>query len=143
MNPTERSRLSWEESALRLAFNIADYRSPDPYVQVGAVIIKIDNSIILGYNGAPPNIEIDWSNREERRKRVIHAEENVLSEVKYGEVKLMAVTALPCEICIKSAAKKGVKTIIYSEILKNYDSSLSFKLAKEFGIALKQIKFNN
>lgn len=140
MNSTERPRLSWEKTALKLAYNIADYRSPDPFVQVGAVIIKTDNSIILGYNGAPPNIEIDWSNRDERRKRVIHAEENVLSEVKYGEVKLMAVTGLPCEICIKTAAKKGVKTIIYGELLKGYNSDLTIQLAKEFMIELKQIK---
>ena len=139
MNKTERPRLPWDITALKLAFDIAEYRSPDPYVQVGAAIIKTDNSIILGYNGAPPKIEIDWSNRDERRKRVIHAEENALSEVKYGEVKLMAVTALPCANCLKTAAKKGVKTIIYNQILDNYDNNLTFKLAEEFGINLKQL----
>lgn len=35
-----RKRYSWEETALRLAFDIADYRSQDPYIQVGAVILK-------------------------------------------------------------------------------------------------------
>lgn len=131
-----RKRLSWEETALKLAFNIADYRSEDPFVIVGAVIIKNDNSIILGYNGAPPQIDIDWSNRDERRKRVIHAEENVLSEIKYGEAKIMAVTAVPCNICIKTCAKKGIKTIYYRDLLEGYDNDLTFKLAKEFGIEL-------
>lgn len=131
-----RKRLSWEETALKLAFNIAEFRSEDPYVQVGAVIIKNDNSIILGYNGAPPNIDIDWSDRDERRKRVIHAEENTLSEIKYGEAKIMAVTAVPCNICIKTCAKKGIKTIYYRDLLEGYDNELTFKLAKEFGIEL-------
>ncbi len=90
-----RKRLSWEETALKLAFNIADYRSEDPYIQVGAVIIKHDNSIILGYNGAPPKVEVDWSNRDTRRDRVIHAEENALDNIKFGEAKIMAVTAMP------------------------------------------------
>jgi hypothetical protein len=35
-----RPRLSWEETAIRLAFNIADYRSEDPYVRVGAVTVS-------------------------------------------------------------------------------------------------------
>ena len=135
-----RNRLSWPETALKLAFNIAEYRSEDPYVIVGAVIIKTDNSIVLGYNGAPPNIDIDWSNRDERRKRVIHAEENVLSEIKYGEAKIMAVTAVPCSICIKTCAKKGIKIIYYRDLLEGYDNELTFKLAKEFGIEL--IKLN-
>ena len=73
----KRERLSWEDTAINLAFQIADYRSEDPYVQVGAVAVKKDKSIILGYNGAPSGIEIDWSNRDERRKRVLHAEANV------------------------------------------------------------------
>ena len=137
--PEGRQRLSWPETALRLAYNIADYRSQDPYVQVGAVIIKNDNSIILGYNGPPPEIEIDWSIRDERRKRIIHAEENVLSEIKRGEARIMAVTGLPCEHCIKSIAKKGIKEVFYGKALEGYDHALTFQLAKEFGITLTQI----
>ena len=136
MDNTDRKRLSWEETALKLAFNIAEYRSPDPHVQVGAIIIKNDNDIVVGYNGAPSGVEIDWSDRDERRKRVIHAEENVLSKVKRGDIKIMAVTALPCEICLKSAANKGVKRIIYQDELIGYDHSLTKQLAKEFGIEL-------
>jgi deoxycytidylate deaminase len=139
MNNSERKRLSWEETALNLAYDIASYRSPDPYVQVGSVIIKTDNDIVLGYNGSPSDIEIDWANRDDRRIRVIHAEENALGRVKKGEVKFMAVTALPCANCLKSAANKGVKRIVYGHIIPGYDSDLVFKLAKEFGIELIQM----
>jgi deoxycytidylate deaminase len=52
----------------------------------------------------------------------------------------MAVTALCCENCIKSAANKGVKSIIYGGLLDGYNHELTFKLAKEFGIELKEIK---
>lgn len=134
-----RNRLSWEETAIRLAFNIADYRSEDPYVQVGAVIIKNDNSIILGYNGAPPKIEIDWSNRDTRRKRVIHAEANALDNIKYGEAKLLAVTALPCEVCMVKVAQKGVKRVYYANELEGYDNQGAKILAQEFGIELIQV----
>lgn len=131
-----RKRLSWEETALRLAFDIANYRSEDPFVQVGAVIIKNDNSILLGYNGPPSGIDIDWSNRDERRKRVCHGEENVLTWVKPNEVKIIAVTALPCERCIKTIAQKQIKKVIYGGLLEGYDNDLVFQLAKEFNIEL-------
>lgn len=134
-----RTRLSWEETALRLAFNIADYRSEDPYVQVGAVIIKYDNSIVLGYNGAPPKIEIDWSDRNARRERVIHAEENALDNIKFGEARIMAVTAMPCKNCVRKLAQKGVRKVFYSKELEGYDNTLAKQLAREFHIELIQL----
>ena len=134
-----RKRLSWEETAIRLAFNIAEYRSEDPYVQVGAVIIKKDNSIILGYNGAPPGIDIDWSDRDRRRDRVIHAEANALDNIKFGEAKLMAVTALPCKVCMVKVAQKGLKKVFYGKELEGYDNEGAKALAQEFGIELIQV----
>jgi deoxycytidylate deaminase len=136
MNPTGRKRLSWEETAVRLAFNIADYRSQDPFVQVGAVIIKNDNSILLGYNGAPKGVEIDWSDRDGRRDDVIHAEENALGNVAYGEVKLLAVTGMPCKTCLKTIANKGVKRVYYGCELQGYDNESTKQRAKRYGIEL-------
>jgi deoxycytidylate deaminase len=136
--PHGRDRLSWEDTALRLAFNIADYRSEDPYVQVGAVIVKHDNSIVLGYNGAPPKVDIDWSDRDARRDRVIHAEANALDNIKYGEAKIMAVTACPCKVCVVKLAQKGVKKVFYRHELAGYDNEFAKKLAKEFGVELIQ-----
>lgn len=100
--PFGRTRKSWEVTAMTLARKIAELRSEDPYKQVGAVIVKKDKSILLGYNGAPSGIEIDWSNRDERRKRVIHAEENVLTQVNQGEALFIAITALPCWGCMRN-----------------------------------------
>lgn len=141
MDKLGRKRLNWEQTAIKLAFNIADYRSEDPFITVGACGIKKDgNSIILGYNGAPPNIEIDWSNRDERRKRMLHAEENVLNRVLPGELRFLAVTALPCDRCIRTIALKQVPLVIYSDLLEGYDNDLTIQLAKEFGIELKRIK---
>lgn len=132
-----RNRLSWEETCLKLAFNIADYRSEDPYIQVGACALKKDgNTIVLGYNGALPKHEIDWSNRDERRKRVIHGEANVLNRILPNEVDFLAVTHLCCPECIKTIAYKNIKKVIYSQELNGYDNDLTKQLAKEFGIEL-------
>ena len=135
-----RNRLNWPETAISLAYDIARYRSEDPYVQVGAVIIKKDGSMFLGYNGAPSGIDIDWGDRDARRERVLHAEANVLNFVKPNEAELLACTHLPCKECLKMISQKRINKVYYSEELKGYDSKLTFKLAEEFGI--KIIKLN-
>lgn len=135
----KRTKLSWPYTALKLARSIAESRSEDPYVQVGAAAIKYDKSILLGYNGAPKGVEIDWSDRDERRKRVLHAEANVLNFCKPEEIELLVCTHLPCGECLKTIAQKSIKKVYYEHILCNYDHELSFRLAFEFGIDLEQI----
>lgn len=132
-----RERMSWEETALILAETIARCRSQDPYVQVGACALLQDNSISLGYNGPPPGVEIDWSERESRGARVIHAEVNALRSVAPGECKFLAVTLLPCRHCMTFIASKGVKKIVYREVYER--DQLAFELAREFGIELAQM----
>lgn len=133
---TGRERLNWPETALRLAFDIAKYRSQDPFVQVGAVAIKVDGSLVVGYNGAPSGINIDWSDRDERRKRVLHAEANVLNFIKPKEASFLAVTHLPCSECIKLICQKQIRDVYYSFVLDGYNNELSYKLAEEFNIKL-------
>ncbi len=140
MQETGRKRLDWAKTALNLAYNIADYRSEDPYVQVGACIIKKDKSMLLGYNGAPSGVDIDWSDRDKRRARVLHAEANVLNFVRPGEVELLACTHLPCKECLKVIAQKKIKEVYFSEFLYNYDSDLTIELASEFDINLIHMK---
>lgn len=135
-----RARLNWVNTAMSLAFDIAEYRSQDFNTQVGACVLKNDDDIVLGYNGGPAGIEIDWSNREEKRKRVIHAESNVLSRIKAGEVKVFCVTHLPCLECLKIIAQKKIKKVYYCKVLDNYNPGDVFGIAAEFGIELIQIE---
>ena len=131
------SRLNWQEYGIELAKTAAS-RSEDPFVQVGCCIFRPDNSVAsLGYNGAPPGINIDWSDRDERRKRVIHAETNALKHIKPNEADRMFVTLMPCGDCIKNAASYGIKQVIYIKVY-NLDETAR-NLALEFGIDLKQI----
>ena len=130
------SRINWREYALELA-RVASARSEDPYVKVGACALRHDHSVAgLGYNGAPPGIDIDWSDRNERRKRVIHAEVNALRYVTPGECLFLACTLLPCNDCLKTISSYGIKEVIFKEIYELDDSSL--ELAKEFDIELSQ-----
>jgi deoxycytidylate deaminase len=132
-----RKRKSWEETALILAETVAACRSQDPYVQVGACAILQDNSVSLGYNGPPPGVEIDWSEREGRSAKVIHAEVNALRSVAPGECRFLAVTLLPCRHCMTFIASKGIKKIVYRQVYER--DQLAFELAREFGIELVQM----
>ena len=130
-------RLNWQEYGIELAKTAAS-RSEDPFVQVGCCIFRPDNSVAsLGYNGAPPGINIDWSDRDERRKRVIHAETNALKHIKPNEADRMFVTLMPCGDCIKNAASYGIKQVFYIKVYSLDETARN--LALEFGINLKQI----
>jgi deoxycytidylate deaminase len=134
-----RQRKIWPLTALNLAYSIAEDRSEDPYVQVGAVAKKYDNSLIVGYNGSPSGIEIDWSNRDQRRAKVVHAEENVLNYCRPGEVEFLACTHIPCPSCLKTIAIKKVSKVFFRELLENYAPDVSYDLAREFKISLLKI----
>lgn len=130
-------RPSWEEYALLLA-ETAKLRSEDIYLKVGACALRFDHSVAaLGYNGAPPGIEIDWSDRDKRRVKVSHAESNCLRYCKPGEIWLLASTLQPCCDCLKQIAMYGIKLVVYKEEYKRDEFSLD--LAKEFGINLVKI----
>jgi dCMP deaminase len=136
-------RPSWEEYAIGLA-RAAATRSEDPYVKVGAVVLRENHTVAsLGYNGAPSGIQIDWSDRDERRKRVIHAEANALRYVHPGEVTggLLAATMLPCLECLKMARAQGIQNVIYADdVTANYDASEIFKIAEEFQVTLHRVE---
>ena len=132
------TRLSWSKYALELA-EVASKRSEDPYIKVGACVLRHDNSVAsLGYNGAPPNINIDWSDGDERRERVIHAEVNALRYVSPNECRLLACTLLPCNDCLKMIASFNINRIFYKDVYEGDSSSLG--LAKEFNIELICLK---
>ena len=129
---------SWEQYALDLAA-VAATRSKDPYRQVGACVLRHDKSVGgLGYNGAPSGIDIDWSDRDDRRKRVIHAEVNALRYLQPNEGWLLATTLLPCRSCLQMITGYGIKYVIYGEVYEEDDFSL--ELCKEWGIELIQGK---
>jgi len=133
----DKERVSWEKYAIELA-KVAAKRSEDPYLKVGACILRHDNSVAsLGYNGAPQDIEIDWSDRDERRKRVIHAEINALRYIRPKECSIIAVTHLPCNDCLKSIASYGIHNVVFEEIYDKDPSSL--QVARDLKINLKSI----
>lgn len=130
-------RVTWEEYALALAL-VAASRSEDPYRKVGSCVLRHDKSVAgIGYNGAPPGINIDWTDRDDRRKRVIHAEVNALRYIRPDEGWLIAVTLLPCRSCLQMIASYGIKKIVYHDVYE--EDEVALQLAEEWGIELIQM----
>ena len=129
--------MRYEEYALSIAETVAQ-KSKDPWRKVGACILRHDNSIAsVGYNGFPAGMTEDWSDREERRLFVVHAEQNALRYIRPEECGLIAVTTLPCNDCLKAIASYGIKRIVYRDCYER-DSS-SERITEKFGIELIQL----
>jgi len=132
--------MNWNEYALELA-TVASKKSKDPWRQVGACLLRHDNTVAgIGYNDFPAGMREDWVDRDKRRLYIVHAEQNALRYVKPDECALIAVTLLPCNDCLRSIASYGIKTVVYRDI---YDRDItSISLAIDFGIELIRISDN-
>lgn len=129
--------MNWNEYALSIAEVVAR-KSKDPWKKVGCVLLRHDNSIAsVGYNGFPAGADEDWSDRDERRRFVIHAEQNALRYIKPNECRLLACTLLPCGNCLRMIASYGIKEIVYLEHYAHDDTAL--EVAERFGISLTKI----
>jgi dCMP deaminase len=126
--------MNWDEYGVSIA-EVVSKKSKDPWRQVGAVILREDNSIAsVGYNGFPQGQGEDWSDREERRKYVIHAEQNALRYLKPGEGRTLCSTLLPCRDCLRSIAAYQIKRIVYKDIYEN--DPIALEIADKMGVEI-------
>lgn len=108
-----------------------------PRASVGAVLVKDDRVISLGYNGSLRNTthckeEGCWLQPKEDRQacvRAVHAEANALVSASYGgattKYSILFCTHKPCIHCLKLLIGAGVGEIFY---LQDYPDQLVDKL---------------
>ena len=98
-------------------------------LQVGAIVVKDDRIISIGYNGMPTG----WTNECEfevhakelgytesvTKPEVIHAESNAISKLargtESGEGASIFITHSPCMDCAKLIYQSGIATVYYKE----------------------------
>ena len=103
--------------------------------KVGAVIVKDDRIISIGYNGMPAG----WDNTCEELKpqsfphepalvtktEVLHAESNAIAKLakssESGDGASMFITCSPCIDCAKMIYQSGIKEVFYAEEYRNND----------------------
>ena len=136
------SRISWEKFAIEIA-DTASLRSEDPYRKVGACALNHAKMVIgVGYNGLASGHEVApefWKDRDARRPYMIHAEANCLSLCKKGEVRLIAVTLLPCSYCATLIASYGVQKVVYRDTYETDNKAV--EILAFYGISLHQRGF--
>jgi dCMP deaminase len=152
---TINSRPSWDEYFLLIAF-IVSLRSQDPNIHHGAVVVDENNHIIgSGYNGpiklSDDNI-IPWHNRDEKRKWMIHAEENCLlnctKPASTNNSFKMYITGLPCNNCLQRIINFGIKKIVIADrvgsITENQETEqMKEQLIKMSGIDIRSMSIDN
>jgi dCMP deaminase len=102
--------------------------------QVGAVIVKDDRVISIGYNGMPTGwtnvceywnetaqLEGEWKTKPE----VLHAESNAIAKLarssESGNGASLFVTCSPCLDCAKLIYQSGIQEVFYNQEYRNND----------------------
>ena len=119
-------------------------------LQVGAIVVKDDRIISIGYNGMPSgwdnccedwNGEDDWGNTILKTKpEVLHAETNALMKLaqssESGKDASMFVTHAPCLDCAKNTYQAGIKEVYYKT---DYRDTSGLEFLRKSGVEVKKI----
>lgn len=139
VQPQQSPRISIPQYAMSLA-HVASLRSEDPFRKVGAAALDFDNRVVgTAYNGLAPGFDAPegfWDDRESRQKFMLHAEVNLCSLFKRGEVKILASTTMPCTACMQTLCAYGIKEIYFRDI---YKESAAPEIAETYGIKFEQV----
>jgi dCMP deaminase len=124
-------------------------------LHVGAIVVKDDRIISIGYNGMPAgwdnNCEYDIYTESDvgedydvvlkTRPEVLHAETNAIAKLakstESGDRALLFVTHSPCLDCAKLIYQSGINSVFYRNSYRD-DAGINF-LAKS-GIEVTQVK---
>lgn len=102
--------------------------------KVGAIIVKDDRIISIGYNGMPSGwnnvceywsetaqLESEWKTKPE----VLHAESNAIAKLarssESGNGASLFVTCSPCLECAKLIYQSGIQEVFYNEEYRSND----------------------
>jgi dCMP deaminase len=119
-------------------------------LHVGAIVVKDDRIISIGYNGMPAgwdnNCEFEFVDPQTKipelvtRKEVLHAETNAIAKLaKSNESGLgatMFITHAPCLDCAKLIFQSGIGSVLYRN---TYRDTSGITFLERSGIEVKQI----
>ena len=119
-------------------------------LHVGAIVVKDDRIISIGYNGMPAgwdnNCEFEFVHPQTKipelvtRPEVLHAERNALDKLakgnEGGQGSTMFVTHAPCLECAKSIYGAGISSIYYRD---SYRSDDGIQFLANCGVNVKKL----
>jgi dCMP deaminase len=119
-------------------------------LHVGAIVVKDDRIISIGYNGMPSgwdnNCEFEYKNPQTKitelvtRPEVLHAETNAIAKLaKSNESGLgasMFITHAPCLDCAKLVYQSGINTVYYRN---SYRDENGIQFLQKAGVTIEKI----
>jgi dCMP deaminase len=142
-------RIDWDEFYLKMADMIAS-RSKDRSAKIGAVLVR-DNAVIsMGYNGFPRGLDDNVETRHERPAKYSyteHGERNsIYNAAKQGistQGATMYTQGFPCADCARACIQAGItKVVAYwqadDEVFPKWKEScgIGSEMLREVGIEL-------
>lgn len=129
----------WIQAYMDVATRFAELSSAKR-LRVGAVLVKNNRIISIGYNGTPEGWDNTCEDENNRTKpEVTHAEMNCIFKLakspESGDDSIMFVTHAPCMSCAKAIYGSGIKTVYYKCMYRD-NSGLDF--LKKCGIHIHQ-----
>ena len=105
-------------------------------LHVGAIVVKDDRIISIGYNGMPGGWDNDCEDENfKTRPEVLHAESNAIAKLaKSNDSGVDAdifVTHSPCIECAKLIYQSGIKRVFYGE---DYRDDAGIRFLKASGV---------
>ena len=94
-------------------------------LQVGAVVVKDDRIISIGYNGMPSGWDNVCEHEGKTKPEVLHAESNAIAKLasshESGKNATLLCTHAPCIECAKLIYQSGISTVYYENSYRNID----------------------
>lgn len=126
--------------------------SPAQKLHVGAIVVRDDRIISIGYNGTPAGWDntcedvvqsSDGTTQLKTRPEVMHAERNALDKLaRGGEGGAGAdifITHAPCLECSKSIYGAGIRRVYYRDA---YRETTGIEFLKKCGVEVEQVNMN-
>jgi dCMP deaminase len=86
-------------------------------LNVGAIVVKDDRIISIGYNGMPSGWDNVCEHEGKTKPEVLHAESNAIAKLarspESGEGASIFITHSPCIDCAKLIYQSGIATVYY------------------------------
>lgn len=143
----------WDGRFLRLAAMVSEW-SKDPSTKCGAVIVRGNRVLGMGFNGFPPAIPDDpelLTDRASKYARVIHAEVNAVLDAYRKGQDLTGATlytyppglAPTCDRCAAHVIATGISRVVHvyedSDFARRWNPETSLQLYKEAGVTVDAI----
>lgn len=119
-------------------------------LHVGAIVVKEDRIISIGYNGMPAgwdnNCEFEFTDPQTKvkelvtRKEVLHAETNAIAKLarsnESGLGATLFVTHAPCVDCAKLVYQSGINSVYYRN---SYRDEIGIQFLEKAGVKVEKI----